>query len=98
MERGKEILYLTQKDVEDVNLGMGEIIDILEEAFIEKSHKRIEMPPKPGIHTKNNAFIHAMPCWIPKLNSAGIKWVGGYPENQSKGLPIYYRSTNLKLS
>lgn len=87
MEKGKEILYLTQKDVEEVNLGMGEIIDILEEAFIEKSHKRIEMPPKPGIHTANNSFIHAMPCWIPKLNSAGIKWVGGYPDNQSKGLP-----------
>jgi ornithine cyclodeaminase/alanine dehydrogenase len=45
------------------------------------------MPPKPGIHTQPDAFIHAMPAYIPSLRSAGIKWVSGYPANQSKGLP-----------
>ena len=48
---------------------------------------RVEMPPKPGIHTRKDAFIHAMPAYIPSLESAGIKWVSGYPENQKKGLP-----------
>jgi ornithine cyclodeaminase/alanine dehydrogenase len=45
------------------------------------------MPPKPGIHTRPDAFIHAMPAYIPALESAGIKWVSGYPENQKRGLP-----------
>jgi ornithine cyclodeaminase/alanine dehydrogenase len=45
------------------------------------------MPPKPGIHTRPEAFIHAMPAYIPALRSAGIKWVSGYPENQKHGLP-----------
>jgi ornithine cyclodeaminase/alanine dehydrogenase len=45
------------------------------------------MPPKPGIHTQPDAFIHAMPAYIPAMKSAGIKWVSGYPENQSRGLP-----------
>ncbi len=36
MEIGKDFLYLTRKDVENVNIPMSEIIDILEEAFVEK--------------------------------------------------------------
>lgn len=45
------------------------------------------MPPKPGIHTQPDAFIHAMPAYVPSLQAAGIKWVSGYPANQAKGLP-----------
>jgi ornithine cyclodeaminase/alanine dehydrogenase len=46
------------------------------------------MPPKPGIHPgAGDSFIHAMPASIPDLNSAGIKWVSGFPENPAKGLP-----------
>jgi len=82
-----QLLYLSQSDVERVNLDMPTIINLLEEAFREKGEGRVEMPPKPGIHTRPDAFIHAMPAYIPSLNSAGIKWVGGYPENQARGLP-----------
>ena len=45
------------------------------------------MPPKPGIHTREDAFIHAMPAYIPSLQAAGLKWVSGYPGNRAKGLP-----------
>jgi ornithine cyclodeaminase/alanine dehydrogenase len=34
-----------------------------------------------------DAFIHAMPAYIPALGAAGIKWVSGYPENFKRGLP-----------
>jgi ornithine cyclodeaminase/alanine dehydrogenase-like protein (mu-crystallin family) len=81
------ILYLSRKDMETVNLPMAEIIDALESMFREKGEGRVEMPPKPGIHTRKDAFIHAMPAYIPAMNSAGLKWVSGYPENQAKGLP-----------
>jgi len=66
---------------------MEEIVEALDEAFAEKGRGRIEMPPKPGIHTMPDAFIHAMPAYIPSLGSAGIKWVSGYPENYKKNLP-----------
>lgn len=66
---------------------MAEIIRALENMFREKGEGRVEMPPKPGIHTRKDAFIHAMPAYIPSLESAGVKWVSGYPENQKKGLP-----------
>ncbi len=82
-----KLLYLSRKDVEEVAMPMGEVIGLLEKAFREKGLGRVEMPPKPGIHTRKDAFIHAMPAFIPSMGSAGIKWVGGYPENYKKGLP-----------
>ena len=84
---GEEILYLSRKDVEEVNLRMPDIIGALEKMFNEKGNGRVEMPPKPGIHTRPDAFIHAMPAYIPAMESAGMKWVSGYPDNQKKGLP-----------
>jgi ornithine cyclodeaminase/alanine dehydrogenase-like protein (mu-crystallin family) len=83
----QQLLYLSRADVEDVALDVSTIIDLLEEAFGEKGAGRVEMPPKPGIHTQPDAFIHAMPAYIPALRSAGIKWVGGYPENHERDLP-----------
>ncbi len=82
-----KILYLSREDVESVGMPMTEIIDRLEEAFREKGKGRVEMPPKPGIHTMPDAFIHAMPAYIPSMKSAGIKWVSGYPGNFRRGLP-----------
>jgi len=81
------MLYLSKKDIEKVDLPMEEIIETLDEAFKEKGLGKIEMPPKPGIHTQPDAFIHAMPAYIPSLGSAGIKWVSGYPENYKQNLP-----------
>jgi ornithine cyclodeaminase/alanine dehydrogenase-like protein (mu-crystallin family) len=84
---GAQVLYLSRDDVEKVGLSMRTVIDLLEKAFLEKGRGNVEMPPKPGIHTMPDAFIHAMPAYIPALKSAGIKWVSGYPENFKRGLP-----------
>ena len=85
--RPSDLLYLSRADVEAVNLDMLTIIQLLEKAFIEKGQNKAEIPPKPGIHTQPDAFIHAMPAYIPALRSAGIKWVSGYPQNKKLGLP-----------
>ena len=83
----QQILYLSQADVTKVNLDMATVISLLEAAFHEKGAGKVEMPPKPGIHTMPDAFIHAMPAYIPALRSAGIKWVSGYPDNHKRSLP-----------
>lgn len=84
---GKNLLYLTCADVEAAGLGMAEIIAALERMFREKGEGRVEMPPKIGIHPMPDAFIHAMPAVIAAQKAAGMKWVGGYPENSRRGLP-----------
>jgi len=86
-ELGKNLLYLSQEDVQAIGLTMDEIIAALEEMFREKGEGRVEMPPKIGIHTMPDAFIHAMPAAIATQKSAGIKWVGGFPDNTKRSLP-----------
>jgi ornithine cyclodeaminase/alanine dehydrogenase-like protein (mu-crystallin family) len=84
---GKKLLYLTYADVASAGLAMAEIIAAVEGMFREKGEGRVEMPPKIGIHPLPDAFIHAMPAVITAQRAAGMKWVGGYPENSKRGLP-----------
>ena len=81
------LLYLSAADVAAAGPDLPTIIGLLETAFREKGKGRVEMPPKPGVHPRGDAFIHAMPAYIPALRSAGVKWVSGFPENQARGLP-----------
>ncbi len=84
---GQQILYLSRADVEAAGVTMAEIIAALAVAFREHGEGRVEMPPKPGVHSQPDAFIHAMPAYIPALHSIGMKWVSGYPANTRRGLP-----------
>jgi len=68
-----QLLYLSRADVERVALDFPTILRLMEDAFREKGSGQVEMPPKPGIHPDTDAFIHAMPAYIPGQRSAGIK-------------------------
>jgi len=72
-----EILYLSLKDIQGLNISMGQIVGWVEEALRLKRLGKTEMPPKPGIHTRPDAFIHAMPAYLPDLKAAGMKWSSG---------------------
>ena len=99
-----KILYLSQENVAATGLTMAEIIKAVEKGFQEMGNGRVEMPPKPGVHPGEGGdnFIHAMPAYIPAMNSAGVKWVSGYPGNPAKGLPyinglLIYNDTETGL-
>lgn len=81
------LLYLSAQDVASLDLPMAQVIAAVEDVFHEKGEGRLEMPPKPGIHPAPDAFIHAMPAYLPALRAAGMKWVSGYPGNRERGLP-----------
>jgi ornithine cyclodeaminase/alanine dehydrogenase-like protein (mu-crystallin family) len=82
-----EILYLSRADVEQLDIAVNEVIRRVEAAFLEQAQGTVEVPPKPGIHPQTDAFIHAMPAYIPSMQSAGVKWISGYPQNAKRGLP-----------
>ena len=87
-ESQNRLLYLSQSDVDRIDVSTVEIINQLEIAFAEKAEGRVEMPPKPGVHPgEADNFIHAMPAYIPAMKSAGVKWVSGFPLNTRKRLP-----------
>jgi ornithine cyclodeaminase/alanine dehydrogenase len=87
MTMDEHVLYLSRQDVEEVDLPMSALIPALEEAFRMKGKGRVDMPPKPGIHTRRDSFIHAMPAYVPEIEAAGVKWISGYPDNHERGLP-----------
>lgn len=82
-----EFLYLSQKDVVAVGLTMKDAISIVEAVLTEHALQKFENPPKPGIHTLEGAFIHAMPGFLPRKKAAGMKWVSGYSDNYQYDLP-----------
>lgn len=79
--------YLSRDDVESLAIPMPEIIAAVEAALREKGEGSAEMPPKPGVHPRKDAFIHAMPAFLGGMGAAGLKWVSGFPENPERGLP-----------
>jgi ornithine cyclodeaminase/alanine dehydrogenase-like protein (mu-crystallin family) len=87
---GDPLRYLSRADVEAVGLGGTEVVEILERAFRAKRDGGVEMPPKIGVHPRDDAFIHAMPAYLSDVDAVGIKWVAGYPDNQELGLPYIH--------
>jgi len=82
-----EFVYLSQEDIIDLNIPMSKIITLVENGLNEHGHDRVENPPKPGIHSKSDSFIHAMPAFYRNLGIGGLKWVSGYPSNRQLKLP-----------
>ncbi|MBM3239211.1 hypothetical protein FJZ31_23195 [Candidatus Poribacteria bacterium] len=50
IEIGREILYLTSKDVLDIGLTEEEVYNLVEGALAEHGRKNCEMPVKIGLH------------------------------------------------
>ncbi len=82
-----ELLYLSRQEVADLLPPIPEQVELAEETYRVLAAGRVEMPPKPGIHPRENAFIHAMPAYLADRDVAALKWVSGYPSNKQRGLP-----------
>jgi len=82
-----EFIYLSQEEVLGLGIPLSTVIELVEKGLYEHGHGRVENPPKPGIHSKGDSFIHAMPAYYRGLGIGGLKWVSGYPTNRALGLP-----------
>ena len=63
--------FITEKDVEN-NLRMKELMDILEDAFVEYGEGRADASPRDRLFT-GSAFLNTMPAYIDKYGIAGLK-------------------------
>ncbi len=84
------ILVLTRADLERLEVTWAEIIDVLDDAFVQKADGRVQNPPKPMVAPRSDAFINAMPAHLGGSDRTGIKWVAGYESNHAKGLPYIH--------
>lgn len=82
-----DLIYLTRTDVRSMLPDWHAMIDLVEETYVAMSDDLVEMPPKPGIHPRKDAFIHAMPAYLGNSDVAAMKWVSGFPGNKALGIP-----------
>ncbi len=82
-----ELTFLSRSKVRELLPPLAEQIDLAESTYRALADGRVELPPKPGIHPRENAFIHAMPAYLVDEDVAALKWVSGYPANPARGLP-----------
>lgn len=84
--RGREMLYITRRQIEDMGYSGQEILELSRLALAEHGKKQFEMPAKIGIHPIADTFHHAMPAYVPAARASGLKWVACFPENYKYGL------------
>lgn len=82
-----ELLYLTKSEVADLLPPLDEQLELIEATYRALGAGDVELPPKPGIHPRSNAFIHAMPAYLKHEDVAALKWIAGYRSNKLRGLP-----------
>lgn len=80
---------LSNKDILDC-ISVEQIMETVEEVFRSQANGKIIMPPKLHLDMSplgKNSWMNAMPTYIETIEMAGIKWVGGFSNNPSRGLP-----------
>ena len=89
MNLGNEFRYLSQTDILSLNIPYLDVVLAVEEVMAAFGKGLCQNPTKIHVNTRKASFINAMPAYIKNgMESCGMKWVAGYPENRAKGLPV----------
>lgn len=82
-----DVLYLSRQDVVELLPDTGEQLVLAAQALDLSLDGAVQLPPKPAIHPREGAFIHAMPAYVGGVDIAALKWIGGSADNKARGLP-----------
>ncbi len=97
-----ETVLLSQKDIESV-ISMKDVVEVVDKTFKGFGEGTTINPTKVGLDLGETAsyppyegFMNAMPAYVGWLDSAGIKWAGGFlGERKKMGLPYITSLTML---
>jgi ornithine cyclodeaminase/alanine dehydrogenase len=82
-----ELLFLSREEVASLLPGVGAQLDLVEATYQALAAGRVELPPKPGIHARPDAFIHAMPAYLEDNDIAGLSGSRATRPTASSGFP-----------
>ncbi len=89
-----DTLLLSRHDIEQL-LSMKDAVEIVERTFLGMGEGTVVNPTKAALDLGDGApwppydgFMNAMPAYVGWLDSAGLKWVGGFRDNAGRGLPL----------
>ena len=88
------VIYLSADDVTAAMPPVAERLELAERTMTALVADA-ELPPKIAVHPRpTGSFAHAMPAALRPAGGngdlLGIKWVSGFPDNRSKGLPAIH--------
>jgi alanine dehydrogenase len=82
-----KILLLTDRDIKPL-LEVSEVLEVVEQAFLEKGLGRVQMPPKTYLYyEKYNGDLRVMPSYMESMDISAVKVVNVHPENRKFNLP-----------
>lgn len=67
--------------------GLDEQLDLVADTYTATARGRVELPPKPGLHPRADAFLNAMPAYLMDRDVVALKWISAYSGNPALGLP-----------
>jgi ornithine cyclodeaminase/alanine dehydrogenase-like protein (mu-crystallin family) len=89
MELGKEILFLSNADIEATGVTSGEINRAVETMFAAKAAGRTAIKPKISINLADGQQFQAKAGVMEAPAYAAVKWVAPTPANEARGLMSY---------
>ena len=96
-----DTLLLSRSDIAQL-LSMKDVVEIVENTFRGMGEGTVVNPTKAALDLGEAApwpiykgFMNAMPAYVGWLDSAGLKWVGGFRDNVTRGLPFITSMTLL---
>jgi alanine dehydrogenase len=81
------LTWLDAAAVRELMPSIEEQLDLVAETYVAAARGRVELPPKPGVHPREDSFLNAMPAWLVDRDVVALKWVAAYPHNARHGLP-----------
>jgi ornithine cyclodeaminase/alanine dehydrogenase-like protein (mu-crystallin family) len=82
------LLYLTEDEVQ-AHLPPPEVaVPLASRALAALADGAAELPPKPAVHPRSDAFANAMPAYVADGDLLGLKWIAHYPANADLGRPV----------
>ncbi len=86
-------LLITQEQVKSL-LDMATVLNIVEQVYRSHGEGKVIMPTKITLDLGEGrpwppykGFMNAMPAYLGHMDIAGIKWAGGFQDNEKVGLP-----------
>lgn len=91
-----ELLFLSNDDVESLNLGLKEVMDVIEAGLIAHGRQKVIMPSKSHLVLDfPNRLFNILKGYVEPVNVAGVKVIGDFHDNFRHNLPSEFALVNL---
>jgi len=85
---GLEILFLSKEDVDALDLGLQEIMDVIEQGLQAHGQKKVIMPSKDHLALDYpEKLFNILKGYVEPINVAGVKVIGDFQKNYEHELP-----------